>query len=180
ALMDAMVDNYFLVVEHFADRVEELDELIAGDPPADAMREIHLLRREVLGLRKVIWPLREAMSLLYKGELQLIRPETRMFLRDLYDHTIQLLDMIESFREVLGGLHDAYLSATNNRMNEIMKVLTIIATIFIPLTFIAGIYGMNFEHMPELAWPAAYFVVLGVMLLIGAGMLVFFRRKRWL
>jgi magnesium transporter len=131
-------------------------------------------------LRKSVWPLREVISALQRGESSLVRETTGVFLRDVYDHTIQVIDTIETFRDLLAGMLDLYLSSLSNRMNEIMKVLTIIATIFIPLTFIVGVYGMNFEHMPELKWRWAYFALWGAMLAMAAGMLGFFRKKKWL
>jgi len=179
-IMDAMVDEYFVAIEKLGDYIEDLDELILSDPVPEQMRELHRLKREVLFLRKAVWPLREEIAAIEKSESKLIGPPARLYLRDLYDHTIQIIDMIETYRDIIGGMHDTYLSSLSNRMNEVMKVLTIIATIFIPLTFIAGIYGMNFEFMPELKWPAGYFLVLGVMAVIAAGMLVFFRKKKWL
>ncbi len=180
ALMDAVVDNYFLAVERIGDRIEDFDDQILADPKPDAMLEVHRLKRDILSQRKAVWPLREEIGALDRSESALIRPETKVFLRDLYDHTIQVIDMVETFRDVLGSMHDTYLSGISNHMNEIMKVLTIIATIFIPLTFVAGVYGMNFEYMPELKWPWGYFLVLGFMLAVAIGMVGFFRRKKWL
>ncbi len=179
-IMDAVVDEYFVAIEKLGDYIEDLDELILADPAPDQMRELHRLKREVLFLRKAVWPLREEIAAIEKSESKLIGSAARLYLRDLYDHTIQIIDMIETYRDIIGGMHDIYLSSLSNRMNEVMKVLTIIATIFIPLTFIAGIYGMNFEFMPELEWPAGYFLVLGVMFLVALGMLAFFRKRRWL
>jgi len=180
ALMDAVVDHYFLAIERIGDHIEDLDDQILTDPKPDAMQELHRLKRDILSLRKAVWPLREEISALDKSESALIRPETKVFLRDLYDHIIQVIDMVETFRDILGGMHDTYLSSVSNRMNEIMKVLTIIATIFIPLTFIAGVYGMNFEYMPELKWPFGYFLVLGVMLAVFVCMIGYFRKKKWI
>jgi magnesium transporter len=131
-------------------------------------------------LRKSVWPLREVVAGLERTESELVRDSTNVFLRDLYDHTIQVIDNVETFRDMLSGMLETYLSSISNRMNEVMKVLTIISTIFIPLTFIAGIYGMNFEHMPELKWRLGYFAVLGVMVVIGLIMAGFFKRKKWL
>ncbi|MDG4812882.1 magnesium/cobalt transporter CorA [Hydrogenovibrio sp. 3SP14C1] len=179
-LMDAVVDNYFLAVERIGDRIEELDDRILIKPKPDDLQEVHRLKRDILSLRKAVWPLREEIGALEKSESSLIRSETKLFLRDLYDHTIQIIDMVETFRDVLGSVHDTFLSSMSNRMNEVMKVLTIVATIFIPLTFIAGVYGMNFENMPELKWPWGYFIVLGVMLVTGFGMLGYFWKKKWL
>lgn len=180
ALMDAVVDNYFLAVERIGDRIEDMDDRILADPEPDDMQQLHQLKRDILGLRKAVWPLREEIGALDKSESALIRPETKVFLRDLYDHTIQIIDIVETFRDILGSVHDTFLSSMSNRMNEVMKVLTIIATIFIPLTFIAGVYGMNFEYMPELKWPWGYFFILGVMLVISIGMIGYFRKKKWL
>lgn len=179
-LMDAVVDNYFLAVERIGDRIEDLDEQMLASPKSDDMQQMHKLKLDILSLRKAVWPLREEIGALDKSESALIRPETKVFLRDLYDHTIQIIDMVETFREILGSMHDTFLSSMSNRMNEVMKVLTIIATIFIPLTFIAGVYGMNFEYMPELKWPWGYFLVLGFMLVVGLGMIGYFRKKKWL
>jgi magnesium transporter len=179
SLMDAVVDHYFLVVEGLGERIEEIDERILVEPRRDDIREIHRLKREVLKLRRAVWPLREEIGTLEKTDSPLIRPDTRMFLRDLYDHTIQVIDMVETNRDILAGMHDTWLSSNSNRMNEIMKVLTIIATIFIPLTFIVGVYGMNFDYMPELRWHWGYHAVWVVMLAVGGGMLLWFRRKGW-
>ncbi|KQC14216.1 MAG: magnesium transporter, partial [Methanosaeta sp. SDB] len=178
-IMDSVVDEYFVAIEKLGDHVERLDELILTAPEAGQMRELHRLKREILALRKAVWPLREEVAAVAKSESALIAAATRIYLRDLYDHTIQIIDMIETYRDLLGGMHDTFLSSISNRMNEVMKVLTVIATIFIPLTFIAGIYGMNFKYMPELSWPAGYFLVLGLMVLIAAAMLTFFRRRGW-
>lgn len=180
ALMDAVVDSYFLTVERIGDRIEDIDDRILVDPTPQDIQEVHRLKRDILGLRKAVWPLREEIGALEKMEASLIRPETKVFLRDLYDHTIQVIDMIETFRDILGGIHDTYLSSISNRTNEVMKILTIIATIFIPLTFIAGVYGMNFEYMPELKWRWGYYLICGIMIAVGIGMLRYFRRKKWL
>jgi len=180
ALMDAVVDNYFLIVEHIGDQIEDLEDRVLADPNPTILQDLHRLKRDLLTIRKAVWPLREEIGALIKSESALIRAETKMYLRDLYDHIIQLIDMVETFRDILGGIHDLYLSNISIRMNEIMKVLTIIATIFIPLTFIAGVYGMNFEHMPEIKWRWGYFFVWGIMIVIGAGMIVYFRKRKWL
>src|SRR5690606_10479823 len=137
-------------------------------------------KREVLFLRKSVWPLREEIAAILKTESTLVTTETRVYLRDVYDHTIRVIDMVETSRDILSSMHDTYLSSVSNRMNEVMKMLTIIATIFIPLTFIVGVYGMNFDHMPELHWKWGYFGVWGVMVTLTTGMLVYFRKKGWL
>ena len=179
-LMDAVVDNYFVVLEEVGEQVEALEDEVMGSPTAETMQRLQKIKRRLLFLRKSIWPLREVISGLERYESGLIKKTTRPYLRDLYDHTIQVADMVETMRDMNSGLFDMYLSNISNRMNEVMKVLTIIATIFIPLTFIAGIYGMNFQYIPELAWRWGYFAVWGVMLAVVVGMVVFFKRKKWL
>jgi len=179
-LMDAIVDHYFLAVEGIGDRVEMYEERILTDPRPNDIQEIHRFKREQLPLRKAVWPLREVLGAIAKSDSQLLRPETGVFWRDLYDHTVQVIDMVETSRDILASLHDAYLSSLSNRMNEVMKILTIISTIFIPLTFIVGVYGMNFEFMPELKWRLGYFFVWGVMLTIGISLYGFFKRRKWL
>jgi magnesium transporter len=181
ALLDAIVDNYFVVLEKLGEKIEEMEEELVSNPTPETLQAIHNLKREMIFLRKSVWPLREVVSRLERGESPLIKEATGIYLRDVYDHTIQVIDTIETYRDMLSGMLDIYLSSISNRMNQVMKVLTIIATIFIPLTFVAGIYGMNFEYMPELKWhwfyPKAFWLV---MLGVAALMLVYFRRKRWL
>jgi magnesium transporter len=180
ALMDAVVDNYFLVLEKIGEDIEELEEEVIGKAVPETVESIHNLKRELLFLRKSVWPLREAVASLEKGESSLIQERTTVYLRDVYDHTIQVIDTIETYRDMVSGMMDVYLSSLSNRMNEVMKVLTIIATLFIPLTFIAGIYGMNFKYMPELEWHDGYFVVWAVMIAVAVSMLFYFRKKKWL
>lgn len=179
-LMDAVVDNYFLVLEKIGEDIEELEEEVIGKPARETVESIHNLKRELLYLRKAVWPLREAIAGLEKGEHPLIQEKTVLYLRDVYDHTIQVIDTIETFRDMVSGMMDAYLSGLSNRMNEVMKVLTIIATLFIPLTFIAGVYGMNFKVMPELEWRYGYGMVWLLMILVTLLMLLYFRKKKWL
>ena len=179
-LLDTVVDHYFLVLEKFGERIIELEDELVSNPRPEDLQEIHRLKREMIYLRKSVWPLREVISNLEKTETSLIVQSTQIYLRDVYDHTIQIIDTVETYRDMLSGMHDTYLSSISNRMNEIMKVLTIIATIFIPLTFIAGIYGMNFDFMPELGWKWAYFALWGVILGIALIMIFYFRRKKWL
>ncbi len=179
ALMDMVVDNYFVAIEGIGEYIETIDEEIMADPSPSHMNEIHRLKRCMLTLRKAVWPLREEIGSMEKNQSELIAEDTGTFLRNLYDHTIQVIDMVETHRDLLAGMHDTYLTRVSNRMNDIMKVLTIIATIFIPLTFIAGVYGMNFRHMPELSEPWAYPAVLLLMLLVAALMVWFFKRKKW-
>ncbi len=180
ALIDAIVDNYFIVLEKLGENVEEIEEALVSSPDRETLHEIHTMKREMIYLRKSVWPLREVISGLERTESELIKDSTGIFLRDVYDHTIQVIDTVETYRDMLSGMLDIYLSSLSNRMNEVMKVLTIIATIFIPLTFIAGVYGMNFKFMPELEWRWGYFLVLGVMLALGILMVILFKRKRWL
>ena len=179
-LMDAIVDGYFIILEKLGEDIEDIEEELVKNPTTGTLQVIHTLKREMIFLRKSVWPLREVVSGLGRGESSLIMESTGLYLRDVYDHTIQVIDTIETFRDMVSGMLDIYLSSTSNRMNEVMKVLTIIATIFIPLTFIAGIYGMNFKYMPELGWHWGYFGVLIIMGVIVAFMFLYFRRKRWL
>jgi len=180
ALLDSVVDHYFVVLEQVGEKVEFLEEELVTNPTPETLQTIHSLKRDMIFLRKSVWPLREVIGALERGESSLIKESTGIYLRDVYDHTIQVIDTIETFRDMISGMLDIYLSSVSNRMNEVMKVLTIIATIFIPLTLVAGIYGMNFQYMPELGWRWGYPVVWLVMLVIGALMLVYFRRKKWL
>jgi magnesium transporter len=179
SLIDAVVDNYFLVMERLEDRIEDMEEFLLSDPGSDLLRDIHHIRRELIFLRKSIWPLREMISYLERGESSLIREKTTVFFRDLYDHTIQVMDTVDSLRDMTSGMQDVYLSSMSNRMNDIMRVLTVIATVFIPLTFIAGVYGMNFKFMPELEWHWGYPLIWVVMIIIGLSMLIYFKIKNW-
>jgi magnesium transporter len=180
ALIDAVVDEYYMILEIFGEMIEVMEEEILADPAAQTVQNIHDMKREMIFLRKQVWPVRELVSGLSKGESSLIQESTGIYLRDVYDHTIQIIDTIESFRDMLSGMLDIYLSTLSNKMNEVMKVLTIIATIFIPLTFVAGIYGMNFKYMPELEWRLGYPIVWGVMIVIVGSLVFYFKRKRWL
>ncbi len=179
-LLDAIVDSYFFILEKTGEQIEDLEEKVVSQPKPETLQEIHKLKRMMIFLRRSVWPLREVISIIERGESSLIQESTRIYLRDVYDHTIQVIDSVETFRDMLSGMHDTYLSSISNRMNEIMKVLTIIATIFIPLTFIAGIYGMNFKFMPELDLSWGYFAVWIVMGAVAVLMVIFFRRKKWL
>jgi magnesium transporter len=186
ALIDLVIDAGFPVLESIGERIEQLEDALLEAPDRDILGEIHGIRRELLLLRRRLWPQREVVSALLRGDIALIEEQTQPYLRDCYDHTIQIMDLQESFREVSTSLLEVYLSSVSNRTNEIMRVLTIIATIFIPLTFIVGIYGMNFEHgsspwaMPELHWYYGYPFIWGVMLTLVGTMLWFFRRRGWL
>ncbi len=180
ALLDAVVDNYFIIMEKLGEKIELIEEELIAQPTSETLHVIHHMKREMIFLRKAVWPLREVISGLERGETSLLKESTRIYLRDIYDHTIQVIDTIETFRDMVSGMLDIYLSSVSNRLNSVMKVLTIIATIFMPLTFLAGIYGMNFKYMPELEWKWGYPLVWGVMIGIGAFMLIYFRKKKWL
>lgn len=179
ALMDAVVDSYFHILEEMGDGIDELEDRVILDPAPSTIAEIHGCKRSMLQLRRTVWPLREEITLFEKSGSDLIDDSTYIYLRNLYDHTISVIDTVETYRDIISGIRDSYLSGVSNKMNEVMKVLTIIATIFIPLTFIAGIYGMNFHHMPELHWKYGYFATLAVMFVVAAGMVLYFRRKKW-
>ncbi|HEY7214863.1 MAG TPA: magnesium/cobalt transporter CorA [Thermoanaerobaculia bacterium] len=185
ALVDALVDEFFPVLEAYGERVEELEDEVILRPVPATLNEVHRIKRELLMLRRTAWPEREVINALQREEAHLIRPETRVFLRDCYDHTIQVIDMIETYRDLASGLLEVYLSSTSNRLNEVMKVLTIISTIFIPLSFIAGVYGMNFNparsplNMPELNWYFGYPFSLAIMAVVAGIMVAYFRRKGW-
>ncbi|MFC6672137.1 magnesium/cobalt transporter CorA [Marinobacterium aestuariivivens] len=179
ALADAVVDHYFLALEQFGDYIESLDEAILDSPQTSHIQEIHRLKRDAIRVRKAVWPLREEIGFLDKSDSPLIAPETGIYMRDLYDHIVQTIEMVEGYRDILASLHDTSLSTVSQRLNEVMKLLTMIATIFIPLTFIVGVYGMNFRHMPELEWSWGYFLIWGLMILIALGMVIQFKRRGW-
>jgi magnesium transporter len=178
-LMDAIVDGYYAVLERIAGDIEELEDRLIEQPGPETLADVYDLKTTSVMLRRMIWPLRDVAATLSRDESDLIEDATRIYLRDLNDHTHQVLDTVETFREAVVGMQDLYLSSVSNHMNQVMKTLTIMASIFIPLTFIAGIYGMNFEYIPELKWQWGYFAVWGVMLGIAAAMIFYFRRKRW-
>lgn len=180
SLIDAVVDHYFIVLENLGEKIEFLEEELVTEPDPETLQSIHELKRELIFLRKSVWPLREVIGALERGESPLFQESSMIYLRDVYDHTIQIIDTVETFRDMVSGMLDIYLSSISNRMNEIMKVLTIIATVFIPLSFIVGLYGMNFQYMPELQWKWGYLGVWLVIILVVAGMLAYFRRKKWL
>lgn len=179
-LMDKAVDNHFAILEQFGERIDALQDELIAQPSRDDLRRLHRLRREMLLLRRSIWPLREILAGLERERPGLIQPETRLYLRDVYDHSVHVVDTVETFREMLSGMLDIYLSSISYRMNEVMKVLTVITTIFMPLTFIAGVYGMNFKYMPELEWRWGYPAVLALMAGVALYMLRQFRKKGWL
>ncbi|WGK64749.1 magnesium/cobalt transporter CorA [Croceiramulus getboli] len=180
ALMDSVVDYYFVVLEELGERIERLENEVYGEVTDDTVRKIQELKREAVKIRRSIYPVREVLNKIEKTQHFLIEGQTMTYFRDLYDHTIQVIETIETYRDTISGLMDAYMSNVSNKMNQVMKVLTIIATIFIPLTFIAGIYGMNFEYIPELQWKYSYFVLWGIMIVVFLAMLYYFKRKKWL
>jgi magnesium transporter len=180
ALMDAVIDQYFVVLERLAERVELLEEEVVSAPTRVTIRKIHRLKQEMILIRRSVWPLRELIGGLERRDCDLMGEGTLIYLRDLYDHTVQIIDTVETSREMLSGMLDIYLSSEANRTNEVMKVLTVYATIFMPLTFIVGLYGMNFKNMPELGWEWGYPAVLVIMALLALGMMIYFRKKKWL
>jgi magnesium transporter len=180
ALIDAVIDNFFPLLENYGEEIENLEDLVVSAPEPSHVERLHSIKRDLLEIRRAVWPTRELVNALIRDEHHLFRDNTRIYLRDCYDHTIQLMDIVETYREIASGLLDVYLSSMSARMNEIMKVLTIIATIFIPLSFVAGVWGMNFENMPELKQPWGYPMALSSMALIAGGLLYYFKRKGWL
>lgn len=178
-LIDSVVDNYFIIIERIEERVEDLEEAITADIDDDHMRTIQHMKREIITLKRALLPLREAVSGLEKGVSELVDKDNEKYFRDVYDHLIQIADNLETNREVLSGLMDMHVANMSNRMNQVMKVLTVIASLFIPLTFIAGIYGMNFDNMPELHLKYGYFYAWGLMIVVFISMLLFFKKKRW-
>ncbi len=178
-LIDAVIDNYFLILEHFGDEIEEFEDQLLIRPSPETIKVIQRYRRDMIILRKSVWPLRELISGMQRIESEIIKDTTRIYLRDIYDHTIQVIDAVEDYRDILSSMVDIYLSSLSNKMNDIMKVLTVIATIFIPLTFVAGVYGMNFENMPELHWRWGYPTVMLFMAILGTTMFAYFKKKKW-
>ena len=179
SLVDAVVDHYFFALETLGDEMTTTEDSMMSRPNTDSLRTIHQQRRALLRIRKAVWPLRDAVSFLERGDSDLIPDFMRIYFRDVYEHTVQVLDTVETSREVLSSLHDMYLSIASNRMNEIMKVLTVFASVFIPLTFVAGVYGMNFDVMPELHWRFGYAAVWLIMIGVAVSMFAYFRRKKW-
>ncbi|HEX8548147.1 MAG TPA: magnesium/cobalt transporter CorA [Cytophagaceae bacterium] len=180
ALIDTIVDNYFIILEKIGERIEDMEGRLITDPNPSKLRDLYRLKREVIFIRKSVWPLREVINKLERDYSELITDHTKIYIKDVYDHTVQVIDTVESYRDILASMLDIYLSSISNKMNSVMKVLTVISTIFMPLTFIVGVYGMNFQNMPELKWKYGYFIVLGVCGVISFLMLSFFRKKRWL
>ncbi|ABE51617.1 magnesium/cobalt transporter CorA [Methanococcoides burtonii] len=180
ALIDSIVDNYFIILEKIGEKIDFIEEELVTDPTPDTLTTIHELKREMISLKRSIWPLREILNSLRMMESSLIMDSTHVYLKDVHDHIIQIIDTIETYKEMLSGMLDIYLSSLSNKMNEVMKVLTLVATIFIPLTFIAGVYGMNFQHMPELGWKWSYPVVWLIMISVGMSMVLYFKKMKWI
>lgn len=180
SMIDSIVDHYFLIMEKLGDRFEDLEDVVVSDPQPGILPTIYNLKRDMLFLRKSVWPLREAISKMQRTDSPLVSEAIKIYLRDVYDHTIQVIENIETFRDMSASLLETYLSSLSNKLNEVIKLLTIISTIFIPLTFLAGVYGMNFRFMPELESPWGYPAILILMLLVVAVMLGYFRRKEWI
>ena len=180
AIIDDIVDNYFVMLEDMGEKIEYLEDALLKQTTPATLHAIHHFKTELILLRKSLWPLREAISSLERSDSPLINKSTGIYFRDIFDHTIAVIDTVETFRDMLSGMLDIYLSSISVKLNEVMKVLTIIATIFMPLTFLAGVYGMNFKYMPELEFRWGYYGVLGIMLVVAILMLIYFRRKKWL
>lgn len=180
ALLDVIIDHYFITLERIGDATEYFEERVFADPKPEIQQSLSALRRQVIVLRRVIWPLRDVLSSLLRDEIPNVSEKTRIYIRDAHDHLIQAVDVLETLRDVLSGLSDLYLSVVSYRGNEVMKVLTVVGTLFIPLSFLTGLYGMNFDNMPELHYANGYFVLLGAMGAMAIGILIYFQRKRWL
>lgn len=180
ALIDAVVDCYFAILEKIGDRIELIEDGLIANPDKETMRKLHDMKREMIFVRKAVWPMRELINNMERSETELIKQGTDIYLRDLHDHAVRVIDTVETYRDLLSGMMDIYLSSVSNRMNEIMKVLTIITTLFVPVTFIAGVYGMNFENMPEIHSRWGYASIWAIMLSIIISLLVYFRKKKWL
>jgi len=180
ALIDLIVDHYFVVLEGFGEKLEDLEDEVVRQPAPQTLQEVHRFKNDMILLRKSMWPLREVVSRLERRESPLIKEPTGLYFKDVFDHSIVAIDTVETYRDILSGMLDIYLSSVSNRLNEVMKVLTVIATIFMPLTFLAGLYGMNFKFMPELEWRYGYFGVLIIMVVVSGSMLFYFRKRRWI
>ena len=180
ALIDAIVDGYFSVLEGLGERIVDVEEELTLSPDQKALNEIITMKKEIIYLRKSVWPLREAISFLERGDSALLHDSTRLYFRDVYDHTVQVIDTVETYRDLLSGMLDLYLSSISNRTNEVMKFLTVVGTIFLPLTFLVGVYGMNFKDIPELQWQHGYLYCWIVMIAISLCMVALFKKRRWL
>ncbi|MDD2582661.1 MAG: magnesium/cobalt transporter CorA [Desulfuromonadaceae bacterium] len=180
ALIDAIVDGYFSILEELGERIVDVEEELTLTADQGSLQRINGMKKNIIFLRKAVWPLREAISFLERGDSPLLHDATKIYFRDVYDHTVQVIDTVETYRDLLSGMLDLYLSSISNRTNEVMKFLTIVGTIFLPLTFLVGVYGMNFKNFPELEWKNGYFALWGVMIALALLMVAYFRKKRWL
>ena len=180
SLIDAIVDGYFNVLEEFGERIIGVEDELTNTPDQRSLHRINVIKKEIIYLRKAVWPLREVISFLERGDSHLLHDTTRLYFRDVYDHTVQVIDTVETYRDLLSGMLDLYISSVSNRTNEVMKFLTVIGTIFMPLTFLVGVYGMNFKHFPELDWKNGYFILWGIMISMSLLMVAYFKKKRWL
>lgn len=180
SLIDAIVDGYFSVLEAFGERIIGVEDELTNTPDQRSLHRINVIKKEIIYLRKAVWPLREVISFLERGDSHLLHDTTRLYFRDVYDHTVQVIDTVETYRDLLSGMLDLYISSVSNRTNEVMKFLTVIGTIFMPLTFLVGVYGMNFKHFPELDWKNGYFILWGIMISMSLLMVAYFKKKRWL
>lgn len=179
AIIDAIVDNYFKVLESFEERIEDMEKTLMEKPDKETLRQIYQIKSELIYLKKSVWPLRDVLYNMYHGEYPLISKDLNLYIKDIYEHLIEVNDNIQLFLDTISNMLDIYLSSINNKMNEVMKTLTIFSTIFIPLSFIAGVYGMNFKYMPELQFKYGYFILWGIMLSIAIGMLAVFKKRKW-
>jgi magnesium transporter len=180
ALIDTIVDHYFYVLEHFGNALEDLEEQLMEDSSRDSLMQLYHLKREMVSMRRAVWPLREVIGQLDRGDSNLTNKSTKVYFRDLYDHIIQVIDTVETYRDLLSGMVDLYQSTVSNRMNSIMKVLTIISTVFIPITFLTGVYGMNFGYMPLLNDPDGFWIIAALIMVSAIAMLIYFRRQKWM
>lgn len=180
SLIDTIIDHYFVILEKIGEKIEVLEDEIFSHPTTEKLNEIYKLKRELIHLRHSVWPLREVLNKMNKSDSKLISQEVQIYLREVYDHSIQVIETLESYRDILSGLIDIYLSSLSNKMNSVMKVLTVISTIFMPLTFIVGAYGMNFQYIPLSKWANGYYFILVFCAILAGGMLVYFRKKKWL
>jgi len=180
ALVDLIVDNYFIVMEYINEKIETIEDELISEPVVETLRKIYRIKRTVIDLRKFVWPLRELVNKLQREQTKLISASLQIYIRDVYDHIFRITETIDNFREIIFGMLDMYLSSVSNKMNDVMKVLTIISTVFIPLSFLTGFYGMNLPNMPELRYPYSYPIVIGVMILISIIMLLYFKRRKWI
>ena len=180
AILDEVVDNYFTVLEKLGEKVEEVEDVVAINPKQDTLQKIHRLKRETILLRKAVWPLRELISTLRHDDTPLLKQTTSIYLRDLHDHVVQIIDGVEAYRDMLSSMLDVYMSSMSNRTNGVMKVLALFSAIFMPLTFITGIFGMNFKDFPELEWKYGFQGSLIMMVMLAIGMVCFFKWRKWL